>query len=270
MSETGQPEKYGPGEVNRELRLRNVFENTLPELLALITIGLRGLQDAIPPDDRGMSLDTTLDQLIKFLERLDRHTLENKICRELAEGDDTLAVSFLTLIAVRGHLDIEDKKRKIVEAAKEGIKLSAEGQMVLDAISGAHDDTESALMGLLDGSKTFGRRFGADDLWEFIREDERRVSDLQRHGMRAKRVGLEKAFLERILSRDFQKGDRDKMRSVLDQQMQDGLSLAELDIISVLQEKPEMRRQISEDVQGLLKLYQIRKFVDQVIPEQRV
>lgn len=266
MNDREQPDNRRSGEINREMRLRHALENTLPEILALITIGLRDAQDAIPPDDRGMVLDTTFDESIKFLERLDRAKLEDQIYRELSEGDDTLAVSFLTLIAVRGHLDIEDKKRKIAEAVKEGIRLSQEGEMVLEAIGRAHDNVESELIRLLDESGTFGRRYIADDLWEFIREDERRVSDLERHGMRAKRVMIEKEFIGRLLRREFQAGDRDKLRSVIDQQLQEGLSLAELDMIGALRGRAEMRRQISEDVQGLLGLYQIRKLIDQAIP----
>lgn len=268
MSEEGQPSRERLDKLARERRLRDVFENTLPALFGILTVELRKLRDLIPPDDRRFGQNIVLDEDIKFLERLDVEELKNKVLRELAEGNDLLAVSLLTFVVIRAHLSIVKMERELKEADRAKRGLSKGGKEFFDLIREEQINTESALLGLLERSSTLGKRYGTGDLWEFIRESERILTDAERDGIKLKRVRNEKEILGRVLKKEFQEGDEERLQSIIDQRIGDGLSLVELNTIGALQEKPGVLDQLRINIQELLRLYQIRRLVGETIPEE--
>lgn len=268
MRGEGQPEKRRLREADIELQLKTVFENTLPALFGTMAVELRKLRDLIPPDDRGFGQNAVLDEDIKFLGHLDVEGLKSKILRELTESSDLLAVSLLAIIAVRAHLNVTRMERELKEAegAKRG--LSKGGREFVDLIRGEQANTESVLSGFLDRSDTFGRRYVVNDLWEFIRENERIATDAKRDGVKLRRIREETEILGRILRKEFKEGDEERLQVIIDQRMVDGLSLTELDVLGALQEKPGMRDQLRANIKALLGLYQIRELADRIFSEE--
>lgn len=264
MSEELQPDKKRVREADIKLQLKTVFENTLPALFGTMAAELRKLRDLIPPDDRGFGQNAVLDQDIKLLERLDIEGLKSKVLRELTESSDLLAVSLLAIIAVRAHLNIARMERELKEADRAKRGLSGGGKELVDLIRGEQVNTESVLSGFLDRSDTFGRRYAVNDLWEFVRENERIAADAKRGGVKLRRMREEAEILGRILRKEFREGDEEQLQAIIDQRMADGLSLIELDVLGALQEKPGMRDQLRANVKALLGLYQIRELADRI------
>lgn len=264
---TGEiPEKSGKSRERdemREVRLRETVDETLPVILAIIARELPGYV-ALGFSKKEFSYDDNS----KFLQIPDLpQRVKDQMYKEWQEGDQTLLISFFTLAAARGHLYVQDMERGIAEAEEEGVTLSDEAEMSLNIIRSERAKTESSLVWLLDHSEVFGKRYSADDLRAWVQGEEEFIRRVRKLGARIPERILEvyKVF-DRILSGNFQKADRDRLRAILDGSIAETLMLPQINFIEVLRGVHGSREELVKNIKSLLMLYHIRKFVDQTIP----
>ncbi len=263
MGESGASRRGSDWEF-RELALRRVLSHALPALFALIYKELKSLRKVVSPDDMGLQNFLELAGAIDFLGGVDLKDIEDRICREWLGGDDTLAISLLVLVNVRAHLNIQKTGRLLNKARKSGVKLSRQGRRFFNLIRDDHIRVEALMDIFVENSGSFSKHYGIKDLWLFIREDASKIGDLVRHGVTARRARTDKEFLDRILKKKFESGDRHLLRFLINRQMKDLMSLTELGVIGVFEGRQEVMEEVRVNTASLLRLYGLHKLADEI------
>lgn len=265
MKEKNPRESRKPLEINEslEIQIMQILGNTLPAMLAHIAADIRDREDLIPPGEKFSNAD-----LLRFLatQDLPRKT-EKKILQEWKSGDEILLISFLTLTVVRGHLNTQNVESGFQEVRESDGKISDGAEEFLDLVKREHANIVGALLGLMDKSQQFGKRYTARDLKIWVDREESIIREARKLGSRIFPLTVEDyRVFDRILSENFQKQDRARLREIIDRAMRGAMIYPELNFIEVLEDRPNKKGDLVGNIQSLLRLYCIRQFVDEVIP----
>lgn len=261
------PKKSGEMDEMREIRLRETVDETLPAILEVVARELPRYAELGMPEEKFSYRDD-----LKFLQIPDlTQRVKDQMYNEWRAGDPTLTISFLAFAAARGHLHIQDVEQKLAEAKESGITPSDKTEMFFDLIRNEWVKTEDSLVWLLEHSETLGKRYSVDDLRAWVKSEEELIRRGKLLGIRISAWTLEnyKVF-DRILSENFQKADRGRLRAILDQAILDALIIPQINFVETLRGVHGSRENLVKNVQPLLFIYHIRKFVDQVIPGEKM
>jgi len=250
-----------------EVRLRQTLEDVLPLMLE----GMRQDEEAMI---RQGSADPAmlepediihLKDRVAFLRGLNPHALEGRIIREWQSGDDRLMVSFMTLWTIRAHLAMQRIEGAMQEGKAAGtIPLGEKPDAMIQGLRRSRTEVDAVLSWLLSRSRVFGETYQSQDLLGWIQNREESLRGQPKPGG----IAGEYSFLTRILSGPTQGGDREALRALIDREMSGDLMPMEGLLIGALRDEPEVREDLRRGTQSLLKLYQIRPFVDALIPER--
>ncbi len=176
-------------------------------------------------------------------------------------------VSVLVSVAVRAHFSIKVLEGRLaeIEAEKEFSQSAESVREFIEKMRGARSEVEGALSLLLERSRIFSGKYELADMREFFEDQKRLLEDVQKYGA-SRTAGQELQFFQRIIEQNFQEGDRERLRRIIERQLQDMSSLVELDTVGTMQAKQGLRQQLRDHVQGLLRIYHLLWLVDRTIP----
>ncbi len=255
--------EFSPKDDQERKSLSEVSEQEEEEIRAFLEATLSALCEHLvwQYEDTMRALDDSegesdLRESIRLLREVRPHEIAPRIYVMAKEGNDALLLAILGLTEEKGSQYHAHRGEESAEDEYSAHIRSRLSQM---------------FMNTMRASKRFGREYTKEDLAHWIDEEEKNLrnafSFLKKQNEIISERGIDDyRLLDRILAGDYRKGDREQLKKFLDQELDQTASRIEVGIPFALRSVPRQDPEFARLVWEFIALYQMRKFVPDIIP----